>query len=172
MLERTARCPDVNELAAFPKDAGLAVFKWSERIEPIDALPLTKVGKRDKVALRKMIAKTIAAEDAAQASRLSSCEVKRPKINVLGGDPSGLHFAYLTKLESTDAESFAKLQSITKSLENQEIIPDGAPVSIKGQACGSAVKWLELLRMLQGICAGVGVNILHNVDVSDTSDAG
>lgn len=60
--------PEVEELGAFLKDAGLAVFKWPERIEPIDALPLTKVGKLDKVALRKMIAETIAAEEAAQAS--------------------------------------------------------------------------------------------------------
>lgn len=59
--------PDVKELGAFLKEAGLAVFKWPERIEPIDVLPLTKVGKLDKVALRKMIAETIAAEDAAKA---------------------------------------------------------------------------------------------------------
>ncbi|MBM2294488.1 AMP-binding protein [Sulfitobacter pseudonitzschiae] len=60
--------PDVKELGAFLKKSGLAVFKWPERIEPIDALPLTKVGKLDKVALRKRIAETLASEDAAQAS--------------------------------------------------------------------------------------------------------
>lgn len=122
------------------------------------------------------------------------------KINILGGGPSGLYFAYLAKkrlgdveinvyernapdatfgfgvvlagaglakLEAADAESFGKLQAITKSLENQEIILDGAPVSIEGQAYGGAVKRLELLQMLQDICADVGVNVLHNADVPD-----
>lgn len=65
---KSGELPDVKELGAFLKEAGLAVFKWPERIEPIDALPLTKVGKLDKVALRKMIAERIASEDGAQAS--------------------------------------------------------------------------------------------------------
>lgn len=60
-----ATLPDVKELGAFLKDAGLAIFKWPERIEPIDALPLTKVGKLDKAALRQRIAETLKAEDAA-----------------------------------------------------------------------------------------------------------
>ena len=54
--------PDVAELGDFLKAAGLAIFKWPERIEPIDALPLTKVGKLDKAALRTRIAKTLASE--------------------------------------------------------------------------------------------------------------
>jgi 2,3-dihydroxybenzoate-AMP ligase len=35
---------------------GIARFKWPERIETVDALPLTKVGKVDKKALREDIA--------------------------------------------------------------------------------------------------------------------
>ncbi|WP_299847757.1 AMP-binding protein [uncultured Paracoccus sp.] len=57
--------PDVRELGAFLKAAGLAVFKWPERIEPIDALPLTKVGKLDKAVLRQRIAETLKAEEPA-----------------------------------------------------------------------------------------------------------
>ncbi|AUH65261.1 AMP-binding protein [Paracoccus zhejiangensis] len=57
--------PDVRELGAFLKQAGLAVFKWPERIEPIDALPLTKVGKLDKAVLRQRIAETLKAEEPA-----------------------------------------------------------------------------------------------------------
>ncbi|BCH20717.1 AMP-binding protein [Mesorhizobium sp. L-8-3] len=60
-----ATLPDVKELGAFLKDAGLAIFKWPERIERIDALPLTKVGKLDKGALRQRIADTLMAEEAA-----------------------------------------------------------------------------------------------------------
>lgn len=122
------------------------------------------------------------------------------KINVLGGGPSGLYFAYLAKkrladveinvyernapdatfgfgvvlagaglakLEAADTESFSKLQSITKSLENQEIILNGAAVSIEGQAYGGAVKRLDLLQMLQGICAEVGVAVVHDHDIGE-----
>lgn len=41
---------------------GLAKFKLPERVEGIDAFPLTRVGKVDKVALRKLIADKLAAE--------------------------------------------------------------------------------------------------------------
>jgi non-ribosomal peptide synthetase component E (peptide arylation enzyme) len=34
---------------------GLAKFKWPERIEVIDALPLTRVGKLEKAKLREDI---------------------------------------------------------------------------------------------------------------------
>lgn len=60
-----ATLPDVKELGAFLKESGLAVFKWPERIERIDALPLTKVGKLDKAALRRLITETIKNEEAA-----------------------------------------------------------------------------------------------------------
>ena len=57
-----APVPDVAEIAGFMRAAGLAKFKWPERIEAIDALPLTKVGKLDKAGLRQKIADTLAAE--------------------------------------------------------------------------------------------------------------
>ena len=41
---------------------GIARFKWPERIETVDALPLTKVGKVDKKALREDIAGKLATE--------------------------------------------------------------------------------------------------------------
>lgn len=62
------KLPDVRELGVFLKEKGLAIYKWPERIEPIDQLPLTKVGKLDKVALRARITETLKAE--ADAERL------------------------------------------------------------------------------------------------------
>ncbi|NIC05332.1 AMP-binding protein [Billgrantia bachuensis] len=54
--------PSVEELGAFLKEAGLAIFKWPERIEIIDALPLTKVGKLNKAILRQRIEATLGGE--------------------------------------------------------------------------------------------------------------
>ena len=36
--------------------AGVARFKWPERLEVVGELPVTKVGKLDKKALRDMLA--------------------------------------------------------------------------------------------------------------------
>jgi len=36
---------------------GLAKFKWPERIEVLEALPLTNVGKLDKAPLRERLSK-------------------------------------------------------------------------------------------------------------------
>jgi non-ribosomal peptide synthetase component E (peptide arylation enzyme) len=38
--------------------AGVASFKWPERLEVVAELPVTKVGKLDKKALRDMLART------------------------------------------------------------------------------------------------------------------
>ena len=54
--------PDVAELVRFLSDAGLAKFKCPERIEVVDEFPTTRVGKLDKVALRRMIAGKLAEE--------------------------------------------------------------------------------------------------------------
>ncbi|MCE8024128.1 AMP-binding protein [Billgrantia aerodenitrificans] len=62
VVEPGATPPSVEELGAFLKEAGLAIFKWPERIELIDALPLTKVGKLDKANLRQRIVATLKAE--------------------------------------------------------------------------------------------------------------
>lgn len=48
--------PGVTELGEFLREQGLARFKWPERVETIDALPLTRVGKLDKGVLRERIA--------------------------------------------------------------------------------------------------------------------
>jgi non-ribosomal peptide synthetase component E (peptide arylation enzyme) len=53
--------PDVKALGAFLGSHGLAKYKWPERVEIVDAFPLTRVGKVDKPALRKLIADKLAA---------------------------------------------------------------------------------------------------------------
>ena len=54
--------PDVKALGAFLVGLGLAKYKCPERVEQIDAYPLTRVGKLDKPALKKRIADQLAAE--------------------------------------------------------------------------------------------------------------
>jgi non-ribosomal peptide synthetase component E (peptide arylation enzyme) len=56
--------PDVKSLGAFLERQGLAKFKLPERIEVVDAFPVTRVGKLDKAALRKAIAEKLAGERA------------------------------------------------------------------------------------------------------------
>ena len=51
---------------------GVAQFKWPERIEIVNELPLTNVGKVRKSELRRDIAEKIAAERAALASRAAA----------------------------------------------------------------------------------------------------
>lgn len=60
--------PEVKELADFLAGKGLAKFKCPERIELIDAFPLTRVGKVDKLAMRVMIAEKLARESAGAAT--------------------------------------------------------------------------------------------------------
>lgn len=54
--------PTVKSLGEFLVSLGLAKFKLPERIEGIGAYPVTRVGKVDKAALRKLIADRLAAE--------------------------------------------------------------------------------------------------------------
>ncbi len=54
--------PTVAELGRFVAEKGLAKYKTPERIEPIDAFPVTSVGKVDKVRMRQIIADKLAAE--------------------------------------------------------------------------------------------------------------
>ena len=54
--------PGIGELGQHLQTLGMAKFKWPERIEAVDAIPLTKVGKVDKATLRKNIASTLSAE--------------------------------------------------------------------------------------------------------------
>jgi non-ribosomal peptide synthetase component E (peptide arylation enzyme) len=55
-----AAAPDVAALAAHLQSFGLAKFKWPERIEVVEGLSLTKVGKLDKAAMRADIARKVA----------------------------------------------------------------------------------------------------------------
>lgn len=55
--------PTLDELARFVVAKGLAKYKTPERIEQIDAFPVTRVGKVDKVQMRAMIAEKLAAEN-------------------------------------------------------------------------------------------------------------
>jgi pyochelin biosynthesis protein PchD len=48
--------PSVAELAEFLISSGLAKFKCPERVEVIEAFPVTRIGKLDKIALKAMIA--------------------------------------------------------------------------------------------------------------------
>lgn len=59
-----AIAPNVPELGQFLIDLGLAKFKLPERIETIGEFPVTRVGKVDKMAMRKLIADKLAAEAA------------------------------------------------------------------------------------------------------------
>lgn len=59
--------PTVRDMQVHLEALGLAKFKWPERIEVIDALPLTKVGKLDKAVLRTAIADRLKQEVGAPA---------------------------------------------------------------------------------------------------------
>lgn len=54
--------PDVKALGAFLVEKGLAKFKCPERVETIDEFPVTRVGKLDKPALKKLIVEILAIE--------------------------------------------------------------------------------------------------------------
>ena len=58
-----AQAPDVPALGRFLVDQGLAKFKLPERIETISEFPVTRVGKVDKVAMRRIIADKLASEN-------------------------------------------------------------------------------------------------------------
>jgi len=64
-LRDGAQAPTTAELGAFLEQAGLAKFKWPERIEVLGELPLTKAGKLSKPALKEIIIEKLAAEKAA-----------------------------------------------------------------------------------------------------------
>lgn len=60
--------PDVADLGRFLTGLGIAKYKVPERVEVVDAFPLTRVGKADKARLRAMIAERLAEEARAAAS--------------------------------------------------------------------------------------------------------
>jgi non-ribosomal peptide synthetase component E (peptide arylation enzyme) len=60
VLRQGHASPTVADLGQHMQVLGFAKFKWPERVEVIEALPLTKVGKLDKAPLREMIRKRLA----------------------------------------------------------------------------------------------------------------
>jgi non-ribosomal peptide synthetase component E (peptide arylation enzyme) len=60
--------PDIPQMIDFLSSQGLAKFKCPERIEIVDEFPVTRVGKVDKPAMRRIIAQTIESEAAANVS--------------------------------------------------------------------------------------------------------
>jgi non-ribosomal peptide synthetase component E (peptide arylation enzyme) len=67
VMRGKSKAPSVTELGEFLQGVGLAKFKWPERVEVIDALPATKVGKLDKAPLREMIARQVSEEKRVRA---------------------------------------------------------------------------------------------------------
>ena len=56
------QAPELGEVQRFLDEIGVAKFKWPERIEACDELPLTNVSKVDKRALRGRITDILATE--------------------------------------------------------------------------------------------------------------
>lgn len=69
VLRPGSAAPSVDDLGQFLRGLGLAKFKCPERVEVIDAFPVTRVGKVDKAAMRQQIAAMVAAEAAADKAK-------------------------------------------------------------------------------------------------------
>jgi non-ribosomal peptide synthetase component E (peptide arylation enzyme) len=54
VLQTDAPPPTVEEMAAFLAARGLASFKTPERIQVVEVFPVTRVGKLDRAALRRL----------------------------------------------------------------------------------------------------------------------
>ncbi|MGO4378288.1 AMP-binding protein [Pseudoduganella sp. RAF53_2] len=67
VLRGKHKVPSVEEMGRHLEALGLAKYKWPERIEAIDAIPTTKVGKPDKQPLRNMIAGLVEQEKRVRA---------------------------------------------------------------------------------------------------------
>jgi non-ribosomal peptide synthetase component E (peptide arylation enzyme) len=68
ILREGHAAPDIPQMIEFLSSQGLAKFKCPERIEIVEAFPVTRVGKVDKPAMRRIIVETIESEAAASAS--------------------------------------------------------------------------------------------------------
>jgi 2,3-dihydroxybenzoate-AMP ligase len=62
LVLRSDETLDLPALSAYLEGRGVARFKWPERLEIVDALPVTNVGKVDKKKLRDDIAAKLEAE--------------------------------------------------------------------------------------------------------------
>ena len=59
IIPKPGKKPTLQEIVAFLKGRGASVLQLPERVEFVDELPMTKVGKVDKKALREDIKKKI-----------------------------------------------------------------------------------------------------------------
>ena len=72
VMKTGAACPTVGELGQFLLALGIAKYKLPERVEVVDAFPVTKVGKVDKAMLRSLVTSRLTEEAAAgQAAKES-----------------------------------------------------------------------------------------------------
>lgn len=72
VLKPGAEPPTMKSLSEFLMNQGLAKYKLPERIELIDAIPMTHVGKADKQALRHLIRRKIESEAEALATKVAA----------------------------------------------------------------------------------------------------
>lgn len=77
ILRKGHQAPGVKQLAEFLVGRGLAKFKCPERVEVIDAFPVTRVGKVDKASLRALIAQKLKSDSASAAPHSSVAEAAR-----------------------------------------------------------------------------------------------
>jgi cyclohexanecarboxylate-CoA ligase len=75
VVARPGPPPTLDELAALLVEAGVAKFKWPERLEVVETLPLTPTGKVQRPILRERISQQLDAE--AAALRLSKGEARQ-----------------------------------------------------------------------------------------------
>ena len=78
VVPRPGRRPTLGELAAFLEEAGIGKFKWPERVEVVDALPLTPTGKVQRQILRERIRQQLDAEAAVSTTGRARQEEGRP----------------------------------------------------------------------------------------------
>jgi non-ribosomal peptide synthetase component E (peptide arylation enzyme) len=78
VVPRPGPPPALADLTAFLAAAGVAKFKWPERLEVVEALPLTPTGKVQRPILRERIRQQLDAEAAAPAVGRARQEEERP----------------------------------------------------------------------------------------------
>jgi 2,3-dihydroxybenzoate-AMP ligase len=77
VLRENAKAPTLDEIGTFLASYGLAKFKWPERIEFIDDLPMTTSGKISKPILREKIAAILKTEAGVQGEVTRRSEGRR-----------------------------------------------------------------------------------------------
>ena len=72
ILRSEQQCLTIEELGAFLGKHGLARYKHPERIEILEAFPLTQVGKVDKAAMRQLLGTSLSTNDQSDTMLLAS----------------------------------------------------------------------------------------------------